>query len=79
METMWQDKSIAVGQWILVFSLAPSLFGPDKPAFWTSIITCAVSLLFACTFFTLKMRGAVLSSSAAVLLWSILAYQQGLP
>ena len=76
---MWQDKAIALGQWILVLSLLPSVFGPDKPAFWTSILTCAVCLLFAYTFWTLKMRGAVLSSLAAVFLWCILAYQQGLP
>lgn len=76
---MWQDKVIAGGQWVLVFSLLPSLIGPDKPAFWTSIITCAVSMVFAYTFWTLRMKAAVASSAVAVVCWLILAYQQGFP
>ncbi|MBI4118366.1 MAG: hypothetical protein HY455_02445 [Parcubacteria group bacterium] len=76
-KSLWQDKVISIGQWLFLAALLPSVLGPDKPAFWSSMMTASILGVFAYTFWTLKLKNATISSVAVSVGWFILAYQQG--
>lgn len=73
---MWQDTVIAVGQWILAASLLPTVFGKEKPALTTSVISVIVMATFGFTFWTLAFWNAVASSVAGCSIWFLLAVQK---
>ncbi|MBI4120892.1 MAG: hypothetical protein HY457_01380 [Parcubacteria group bacterium] len=78
-KALWQDKVISIGQWLFFFALLPSIFSPEKPAFWSSILTATILMVFAFTFSTLKLRSATVSSVVVSVGWYVLAYQVGWP
>ncbi len=73
---VWQDVVISIGQWIFVVALLPSVFGKDKPALSTSLITGAVLAAFAVTFATLLFWNSAISAAILSLTWFVLAVQK---
>ena len=72
----WQDIVLSIGQWIFVIALLPSVFGKDKPAFSSSLITGAVLAVFAFTFATLSLWVSAFSTSLVSITWFVLAAQK---
>ena len=72
----WQDIVLSIGQWIFVIALLPSVFGKDKPALSSSLLTGGVLALFAFVYSTLGLWSSVLATSAVSLTWLILAWQK---
>ena len=73
---IWQDVVLAGGQWVFIIALLPSVFGKDKPALLTSIITAAVLALFAFTLSTLSLWVAAFSTLFTATAWTVLAVQK---
>lgn len=67
---------LAGGQWIFIVALLPSVFGKDKPALSTSLLTGAVLSLFAFTFTTLSLWVSAVSTELSSLTWFLLALQK---
>lgn len=72
----WQDIIIAIGQWVFLLALLPSIFGKDKPALATSILTGVVLAVFAVTFATLSFWTSAISSIIVSGAWFMLAAQK---
>jgi heme O synthase-like polyprenyltransferase len=73
---IWQDIVLSIGQWIFVIALLPSVFGNDKPALSSSVLTGAVLAVFAFVYATLGLWSSVAAGSAISITWFILAWQQ---
>lgn len=72
----WQDIILAIGQWVLLIALLPSVFSNDKPAISTSILTGGVLMVFTFTFVTLSFITTAISSTIVAFVWFILAVQK---
>lgn len=72
----WQDIVFSIGAWIFVIALLPSVFGKDKPALSSSLITGSVLAVFAFTYVSLSLWIAALSTSMVSLTWFVLAVQK---
>ena len=72
----WQDMVLAGGQWIFIVALLPSVFGKDKPALSTSLLTGAVLSVFALTFETLSLWVSAFSTMLTSFTWFFLAFQK---
>jgi len=72
----WQDMVLAGGQWIFIIALLPSVFGKDKPALSTSLLTGAVLSVFALTFVTLSLWVSAVSTELTSFTWFLLAFQK---
>jgi len=72
----WQDIVFSIGAWIFVIALLPSVFGKDKPALLSSLITGSVLAIFAFTYVSLSLGMAALSTSMVSLTWFVLAIQK---
>jgi len=72
---LWQDLVIGIGNWIFAISLLPSIFGKNKPAWSTSLITAIVLLSFAYCFYTMGYLGSMAATITTAICWSILFLQ----
>ena len=72
----WQDIVLSVGQWVFIIALLPSVFGKDKPAFSSSVITGGVLGVFALTFATLSLWVSAFSTTLVSITWFVLAVQK---
>lgn len=72
----WQDVIIAAGQWIFLIALLPSIFGKDKPALATSILTGIVLAILAFTYATLSLWISTISAVLVSGAWLTLAVQK---
>lgn len=72
----WQDIILTIGQYILVIALLPSVFGKDKPALSSSLLTGTIVVIFTGVYATLGLVSSAVASSAIALTWFILAWQQ---
>jgi len=72
----WQDVVLAVGSLIFAAALLPSIFSQDKPAFWTSVSTGLVLVVFSATYATLSLWYATVTTFLSALLWLTLAVQK---
>jgi hypothetical protein len=70
------DAIFAVGSLFFAAALLPSVFGPDKPALWTSITTGFWLVVFAVTYMTLDLNFAAASTALSGALWLTLAAQK---
>ncbi|OGG47253.1 hypothetical protein A2671_02625 [Candidatus Kaiserbacteria bacterium RIFCSPHIGHO2_01_FULL_49_13] len=73
---LWQDIVITVGQWIFLVALIPSIRSTDKPAFWTSVMTGGILLVFGLTYATMGLWYSAFSSACLALGWCYLSYQK---
>ncbi|MDD2658012.1 MAG: hypothetical protein PHD04_05220 [Candidatus Pacebacteria bacterium] len=72
----WQDIVISVGQYVFVLALLPSIFGKDKPALLSSILTGTILLVFGAVYVTLALWSSAISSAVLTVAWFILAFQK---
>jgi hypothetical protein len=72
----WQDMVISVGQWIMIAALLPTMFGKDKPALSSSLMTATLIAAFGVAYGTLALWSSAASSTALTIAWLVLAYQQ---
>lgn len=72
----WQDIILSTGQYIFVIALLPSVFGKDKPALSSSLLTGTILGIFSGVYATLGLWSSTVASSAVALTWFILAWQQ---
>jgi hypothetical protein len=72
----WQDALLSAGQYIFVLALLPSVFGKDKPALSSSLLTGAVLAAFALAYFTLGLLSSAIAACAISATWFVLAWQK---
>lgn len=72
----WQDIVFSIGAWIFVIALLPSVFGKDKPALTSSLMTGSVLAIYALTYLTLSLWISAFSTSLVALTWFTLAVQK---
>jgi hypothetical protein len=72
----WQDVVYAIGQWIFIIALVPSVLGKDKPALSTSLTTGLVLAVYVVTLISLNLWISAISSAVTAATWFILAYQK---
>jgi 4-hydroxybenzoate polyprenyltransferase len=72
----WQDPVLFICQIIFTLSLLPSVFGKEKPAFLTSIITFLTLTVLVFTQYTLHLYFGAAGAFTTAVLWFILAYQK---
>jgi len=72
----WQDIAISIAQWVAIVAMLPSVFGKDKPALSSSLLTTACIALFFVSYLTLGLIVSAISSAFLLVTWSTLAYQQ---
>jgi hypothetical protein len=72
----WQDWIFSLGQIIFLIALVPTLKGKSKPELLTSIVTSAILVIFALTYFSLGLWFSAASSVAMTIAWAALAKQK---
>ncbi|MES2135301.1 MAG: hypothetical protein V4449_03620 [Patescibacteria group bacterium] len=72
----WQDIVLSIGQYIFVLALLPSVFGKDKPALSSSLLTGSVLAVFSAVYATLNLWSSAVASAIVAGVWFILAWQQ---
>lgn len=72
----WQDVVLAVGSWIFIIALVPSLVGKDKPPVLTSVMTGVVLLVYTFVYFTLHLRLSMVSTGIMAIAWLALGAQK---
>jgi len=72
----WQDIVLSIGQYIFVLALLPSVFGKDKPAFSSSLLTGIILAVFSGVYATLGLWNSTVASSAVAFVWLLLAWQK---
>ncbi len=72
----WQDIIIGAGQWVFLLALLPSIFGKDKPALMTSLLTCVVLAVLAFAYATLALWVSTISAMLVSSAWLTLAVQK---
>ena len=72
----WQDMVIAIGSWIFIVALLPSIFSQNKPDVKTSIMTAVVLTVYGFVFFTLGLIFSAISGMGTAVCWWILFIQK---
>ncbi|HEY4473962.1 MAG TPA: hypothetical protein VI957_02275 [Candidatus Paceibacterota bacterium] len=72
----WQDIILSVGQYIFVIALLPSVFGGDKPALSSSLLTGFVLAIFSAVYASLDLWSSTIASAIVATTWFVLAWQQ---
>ncbi|TSD05305.1 MAG: hypothetical protein Greene07147_626 [Parcubacteria group bacterium Greene0714_7] len=72
----WQDIVLSIGQYIFVIALLPSVFGKDKPALSSSLLTGTVLGVFSVVYATLGLWSSTVASILVTATWLLLAWQQ---
>ncbi len=57
---MWQDIVIAVGSWVFIVALIPTLFSKHKPQVITSMLTGGILAVYAVVYGTMGLWVSVL-------------------
>ena len=73
---LWQDIVIAIGQWVFIIALIPSIAGKEKPALTTAILSGVMLLAYTATFASLSLWAGSASSFFGACAWFILAWQK---
>ncbi len=73
---VWQDVVYAVGQWVFIVALIPSILSKDKPALTSSLLTGLVLLVYAFTLASLNLWISTISTLATSVAWFVLALQK---
>ncbi len=73
---VWQDFVFAIGTWIFIIALIPTIRSREKPPLSTSLPTGLVLLVYVFTFATLELWFSMISSSVLAVLWLYLAWQK---
>ena len=74
-KTLWQDYVIAALQVCFTLFLIPTIFGDNKPEFWTAILNVLGIIVFCATVATLKLRLTAALMAVNGVAWALLAYQ----
>jgi hypothetical protein len=72
----WQDILLSIGNYLFVVALLPSVFGTDKPALSSSLMTGAVLGCFTVIYASLSLWSASIAVGLSSFVWFVLAYQQ---
>lgn len=72
----WQDIILTVGNYIFAIALLPSVFGPDKPALSSSLMTGTVLAIFGVVYLSLGLVSSTFSVALTSVIWFVLAYQK---
>ncbi len=72
----WQDIILSIGQYVFVIALLPSVFGKDKPALSSSLITAIILAIFSLVYSTLDLWSSTVASGIVSATWFLLAWQQ---
>lgn len=72
----WQDALIAIGQWIFLIALFPSILSKDKPALATSLMTGVILAAFALAYLSLSLWASAVSVAMVSAGWFTLAIQK---
>ena len=72
----WQDIVLSVAQVIFAGALLPSVFGKDKPALTTSLVTGLLLIVLVFTFYTLELWFSAGSTAFLSAVWLVLAVQK---
>ena len=72
----WQDIVLSVAQVIFAGALLPSVFGKDKPALTTSLVTGSLLIVLVFTFYTLELWFSAGSTAFLSAVWFVLALQK---
>lgn len=70
------DLIFAVGGLILAAGLLPSVFGPEKPALATSLVTGSIILIYSVTFMAMGLWISGSINLVQSILWVTLAVQE---
>ncbi len=73
---VWQDIVLAIGSWVFIIALIPSIKGKEKPPISTSIVTGCILAVYAFVYATLGLEASVLSTGFMALAWFTLAVQK---
>ena len=73
---MWQDYVIAIGSWLFIIALIPTIISKEKPALTTSLLTASVLTSYVLCFSSLGMLMSAISGAGTALCWWILAFQK---
>ena len=73
---VWQDLVFAVGAWIFIIALIPTIRGRGKPPLSTSVPTGLVLIVYVFTFATLNLWYSVISTGILGILWLYLGWQK---
>lgn len=73
---MIHDYIFTLGNAILFFALLPTVFGKEKPALKTSVMTSTILTVFGFTFLSLTLYLSAVTVLGSAALWYILAYQK---
>jgi hypothetical protein len=76
---IWQDWTIAIGQFLFALALLPSIYSIEKPALWTCFMTASLLFVFGGVYFSLGLYIAVLSVLLCGAMWSVLLFQKRAP
>jgi hypothetical protein len=71
----WQDIVLTIGQICFILALLPSVFGKDKPALATSLMTAGVLVAFCIVNVSLELYFAAITVAFTSLTWFVLAFQ----
>lgn len=71
----WQDLVFGIGSILFIFALIPTLKGTKKPDPTTSAITATVLFMFSCTYWTLELYFASVTSYITAILWLLILTQ----
>ena len=72
----WQDLVITFGQIIFSIALLPMIFGKDKPALVSSLVTGLVLMIYAITYTTIQFWFGATTTALTGIIWLILANQK---
>lgn len=71
----WQDAVFALGEIVFMIGLVPSLVGPDKPSWVTSILTGLMLCGFLTVHASYKLWTAFVLCTVTACMWFVLAWQ----
>lgn len=72
---MSADFIFTAGSLVFIAALLPSVFGPNKPALASSLLTGTVLLVFAVTYLTISLPFSAATTAITSSLWFVLAIQ----
>lgn len=73
---LWQDLVLTGGSVIFAAALVPSVVSANKPAFWTSLSTAVVLVVFAGVYVSLSLWFSSVITFITALLWFTLSFQK---
>jgi hypothetical protein len=73
---VWQDAVLSIGGLIFILALLPSIFGPDKPAFLTSLLNTIVVSSFMIVYLSFSLWLSAVTTGLTASMWLILAFQK---